>query len=129
MLTYSSHSLPNMQLIKETTRAISLTSAALANICYNHVEGNHKVDCVSKDEVSFAGADYCTQYWDKEDGKWQDFYDSTGKQANFGKISKFSSKAACQAAFKDIVDLCYAGWDGGSWAAEGVVLNVNFCKW
>ena len=118
-----------MHIARETTRVLSLASVTLANICYNHVEGNHKVDCVNKDEVSFAGGDYCAAYWNKTDGEWQDFHDESGKQANFGKISQFSSKAACEAAFKQIVDLCYEGWDGGSWAAQGVVLNVNFCKW
>ncbi|EMR67377.1 hypothetical protein MGN70_010158 [Eutypa lata] len=118
-----------MQLAQETTRILSLTSAALANICYNHVQGNHKVDCVDKEQVSFAGAGYCGKYWDKLNGDWEDWNDSNGNLANFGKVSKFSSQEACEAAFKEIVDLCHEGWDGGSWAAQGVVLNVNFCKW
>ncbi|TGO12649.1 hypothetical protein BTUL_0084g00070 [Botrytis tulipae] len=25
--------------------------------------------------------------------------------------------------------LCYDGWGGGLWVDEGVLLNINFCKW
>ncbi|KAI9648648.1 hypothetical protein NHQ30_003286 [Ciborinia camelliae] len=117
-----------MQLSKVSC-VLALASTAFAGQCYNHVEGAHKKDCVQKDELAKFAEGYCHDNWSKLNGDWTDFNDRSGHTANIGKVANFSTKEACIVAFSQIVENCYNGWDGGQWAAHGILLNINFCKW
>ncbi|APA09837.1 hypothetical protein SS1G_05938 [Sclerotinia sclerotiorum 1980 UF-70] len=108
---------------------LAFASTALAGQCYNHVEGAHKVNCAHKDELARYAEDYCHENWNKLVGDWTDFNDRSGHTANIGKVANFNSKTACIAAFSQVVENCYDGWDGGQWVAYGTLLNINFCKW
>ncbi|KAB8305007.1 hypothetical protein EYC80_004313 [Monilinia laxa] len=72
---------------------------------------------------------YCHDHWSQLNGDWTDFNDRSGNTANIGKVANFSTKESCIAAFSQIVENCYDGWDGGQWVADGILLNINFCKW
>lgn len=118
-----------MKFLLKVSAVLTLASSALAGQCSNHNQGGHKVDCVSKSEISQHGEDFCAAHWEDISGTWSNFADSSGHTANIGMIGSFSSKAACKSAYAEIVDSCYNGWDGGGWAAHGTLLHVNFCKW
>jgi len=117
-----------MQLSKVSC-VLALCSTVLAGQCYNHIEGAHKLKCAHKDELSKYAEGYCHDHWSKLDGDWTDFTDRSGNTANIGKVANFSTKESCIAAFFQIVANCYDGWDGGQWVADGILLNINFCKW
>ncbi|KAA8575457.1 hypothetical protein MFRU_002g00770 [Monilinia fructicola] len=108
---------------------LALASTVFAGQCYNHNEGAHKQKCAHKDELAKFADDYCHDHWSKLNGDWTDFKDRSGNTANIGKVANFSTKAACVAAFSQIVENCYDGWDGGQWVADGLLLSINFCKW
>ncbi|KAJ8066511.1 hypothetical protein OCU04_005569 [Sclerotinia nivalis] len=108
---------------------LAFASTVLAGQCYNHVEGAHRLNCADKDELAKFAEDYCHDNWSKLVGDWIDFNDRSGNTANVGKVAIFSSREACTVAFSQVVENCHDGWDGGQWVADGVLLNINFCKW
>ncbi|KAF4333974.1 hypothetical protein FBEOM_12210 [Fusarium beomiforme] len=118
-----------MKLSLPVSCILAFTSSTLAGRCHNHAEGAHKLDCVSKSEFRRFGTEYCSNNWNKYKGDWTDFNDSSGRTGNVGKIGNFVNKQACEEAFEEVVNGCYDGWDGGDWAAHGVLLGLNFCKW
>ncbi|KAK2669866.1 Major facilitator, sugar transporter-like [Fusarium oxysporum f. sp. vasinfectum] len=121
--------LSNMKLSLPVSCILAFTSSTLAGRCHNHAEGAHKLDCVSKSQFRRFGTEYCSNNWNKYKGDWTDFNDSSGRTGNVGKIGNFVTKQACEEAFEEVVNGCYDGWDGGDWAAHGVLLGLNFCKW
>ncbi|KAK1253044.1 hypothetical protein MKX08_004231 [Trichoderma sp. CBMAI-0020] len=121
--------LQTMKFLLKVSAVLTLASSAMAGQCSNHNKGAHRVDCVSKSEISQHGEDFCATHWEDISGTWSNFADSSGHTANIGMIGSFSSNAACKSAFADIVDSCYNGWDGGGWVAYGTLLHINFCKW
>ncbi|KAM0255848.1 hypothetical protein ACHAQJ_005353 [Trichoderma viride] len=119
----------NLRLVLKASIVLALSSSAIAGECSNHNKGAKKQDCVSKDELTQHGVDYCESHWNITNGGWSNFYDSSGKVANIGTVGLFTSKASCKAAYAEIVGGCYNAWDGGTWAAYGTLLHINFCKW
>lgn len=105
--------------------AIGMASVSQAAECYAQSGGSF---CINYDTLRSHASDWCRQNYNTLNGNWNTLTDGGGNVARIGKIGNFENAQVCTDAYNNILG-CHGHKNGGSWTANGVSLNINFCAW
>lgn len=105
---------------------IGMSSIAQAAECYAQAHGSF---CINRDTLKNDASNWCRNNYNNIYGNWWEITDSAGNVGRIGKTGAFQNAQRCESAYNNIVDSCYGHKNGGSWTADGVTLNINFCAW